>query len=393
MTSRRARNGTSDGRVQGGVIGDRPSRLLIFLKRQRRLMRPVLALLLLAILVAGGIVLLRRSATETDFAPIRARLIQLLPLHIATISVTGRRLTSEDALMQALGTSVGQPIFGFSVKAARDRIDRLPFVDHVVVERHMPDTVVVQLTERSPFAVWQDHGRFTLINRDGAAVADQTMVGPGNEKNAQAFLQLPLVVGDGANVAAGELIDALGQQPVVRDFVVAAVRVGDRRWNLSLKDGTTVMLPEGHDPEALARLARYQGDMRLLERPVISIDMRLPDRMVIHQVPAPDAPKTPDGSGDAPAGSTTATALGDEKPASTTPKSDDHASAAHTSTDRTSPPHSTPAHPHVAAPAPHTPSPQALTPRAPGAIHQTSPGDDQPLPPPAPLAPPDGGQN
>ncbi|GBR14355.1 cell division protein FtsQ [Gluconobacter frateurii NRIC 0228] len=243
------------------------------------------------LLVVGGIGmmgarLLYDAASEERFAPLREKLVAMEPLPIRHVVINGRGMTSEESIYEALGTSLGRPIFGFSVEAARKRIDELPFVDHATVERRMPDTVIINLTERTPVAVWQTHGHFTLINRAGEEVPDQGLTG----KNAQAFLQLPLVVGDGANMAASSVIDALAKQPDVKSRVTALVRVGNRRWNVTLKDGTTVLLPEGEEAAAFARLARYQGTMQLLDRPVVSIDMRLPDRMVIHQTPAPSPP-------------------------------------------------------------------------------------------------------
>lgn len=280
---------------RNGYGNDRPSRARMFWRRQKRLLRPLLLLALLAGAAMGAAAMLHDSESEQHFAPLRARLIQMMPLKIVHIEITGRHLTTEASLLQALGTQPGAPMFGFSVEAARRRIDALPFVDHATVERHLPDTVLIHLVERSPVAVWQSHGTFQLINRAGERVPDQGMTG----KDAEAFTKLPLVVGDGANVAAAELIDAMDAQPVVKSFVVAAVRVGDRRWNLTLRDGTTILLPEGHEPAALARLARYEASDRLLERPVISIDMRLPDRMIIHQAPVPaaaPAPARPEGN-------------------------------------------------------------------------------------------------
>ncbi|AQS88888.1 cell division protein FtsQ [Neoasaia chiangmaiensis NBRC 101099] len=295
-------NWQTERRARGGYTNDRPSRMKMLGRRLRRLWRPLTLLAVLAALTGGAAILLHDAASEQRFAPLRARLIHMMPLQIRAIAISGQHLTTEASLMQALGTSIGSPIFGFSVNAARERIDKLPFVDHASVERHMPDTIVIHLFERSPVAVWQDHGHFVLINRAGDRVPDQGTTG----KNAEAFLQLPLVVGDGANTAAAELIDELDAQPNVKAFVTAAVRVGARRWNLSLRDGTTVLLPEGQEKAALARLARYQSSDHLLERPVISIDMRLPDRMVIHQPPA--APPSPDTSTPSPPDQTGATA-------------------------------------------------------------------------------------
>ena len=265
---------------------DRPSRAKLFWRRQRRLIRPGIVLLVVVGIGVVGARLLYDAASEERFGPLREKLVAMEPLPIRHVIINGRGMTSEEALYDALGTNLGRPIFGFSVEAARKRIDDLPFVDHATVERRMPDTIVINLTERTPIAVWQTHGHFTLINRAGEEVPDQGLTG----KNAQAFLQLPLVVGEGANKAAANVIDALAKQPDVKSRVTALIRVGDRRWNVTLKDGTTVFLPEGEEAAAFARLARYQGSMQLLDRPVVSIDMRLPDRMVIHQVPAPSPP-------------------------------------------------------------------------------------------------------
>lgn len=283
---------------------DRPSRAKLFWRRQRRLVRPAIVFLVVMGIAGAAGRLLYDAASEERFAPLRARLVEMEPLPIRHIVINGRGMTSEASIQEALGTSVGRPIFGFSVEAARQRLDELPFIDHATVERHMPDTVIITLVERTPIAVWQDRGHFMLINRAGEEVSDQGLTG----KNAQAFLQLPLVVGEGANTAAASVIDALNKEPLVKSQVTALIRVGNRRWNATLKDGTTVMLPEGEEAAAFTRLARYQQSMRLLERPVQSIDLRLPDRMVVHQppqaAPPPDGAKPDPSSPSPPADST-----------------------------------------------------------------------------------------
>jgi len=103
------------------------------------------------------------------------------------------------------------------------------------------------------------------------------------------------VVGAGAPGQASALIDALAAEPVVRRQVAAGVRIGQRRWNLTLRSGADVLLPEGAEPQALHRLAQLERDMHLLERPLIDIDMRLPDRLVVRPRPPvpPAAADTP----------------------------------------------------------------------------------------------------
>ncbi|MDN7353869.1 cell division protein FtsQ/DivIB [Acetobacter senegalensis] len=273
---------------------DRPSRLGLFARRQKRLLRPLAGLLVLGALGGAGYLYLQLPGTREQFAPLRDKLLNKAPLRVTSIKIDGAQLTSEDTIRKALGVSVGEPVLNFSVTDARDRLNALPFIDHVVVERHLSGEIDVHITERPPFAVWQHKGHFELIDRQGNKVPDQGMTG----KDAEAFTKLPLVVGDGANEPAAALIDALAQEPDVRSRMVAAVRVSNRRWNLTLKDGATVLLPEGEEVPAIHRLAKLHATTHLLDRPVVLIDMRLPDRLTIREKP-PEAAPQPDSSGKA----------------------------------------------------------------------------------------------
>lgn len=270
---------------------DRPSRLLIFVRQKRRMIPPLLYGMMLLGLAGFGLHVALAMRTEASFAPMRAEIGRAAGLRVTDIVVEGRNMTPEDQLLAALGVSKGEPLLGFSVEAARVRIDQLAFVEHSSIERRLPGTVLVRLAERRPFAVWQNQGRFVLIDRNGEVVVQHGM----NGKDAEAFAELPLVVGAGAPRAATALIDALGTEPMVRKQVVASIRVGQRRWNLTLHSGADVLLPEGAELPALHRLALLETDMHLLERPLVNIDMRLPDRLVVRPRPTPViAPGTPD---------------------------------------------------------------------------------------------------
>ncbi|MBB3173935.1 cell division protein FtsQ [Endobacter medicaginis] len=262
---------------------DRPSRLAILLRRSRRLAGPAAVAGACLVLLGAGSWTIHAFAPGHVLSPLRARLTRTAHLEVAHIVVSGRDMTSQASLDAALGARIGDDIIAFSPRAAQARIDALPFVETASVERRLPDTIVVRLVERTPFAVWQDRGNFVLIDRAGNPVAGQGM----NGKDAEAFARLPLVVGTGAARNAAALLDLLKATPEVNAHVMAAVRVGDRRWNLSLRNGTTVMLPEGEEAPAIARLAKYETTMALLDRPMAAIDLRLADRMVVRPLPTP----------------------------------------------------------------------------------------------------------
>ena len=256
-------------------VQDRPSKRSLLLRRVKRHLRPAAWTACGLVVIAGGFVIVRTAAPGSSIMTLQERLggmTAITGLRVTDVLIEGRANTPEPLLRSAIGVSKGDPILGFSVELARQRIETLTWVEHATVERRLPGTVVVILKERRPFAIWQNQGKFVLIDRVGQVVANQDV--------AQ-FKHLPLVVGVGAPPAAAVLLDALTERPLLAARTEAAVRVGARRWNLRMKNGADVMLPEGHEIAALDRLLQLHQTQSLLDRPLQAIDMRLGDRLVV----------------------------------------------------------------------------------------------------------------
>jgi cell division protein FtsQ len=209
-------------------------------------------------------------------------------LRVGDVLVVGRKETPRDTLLAALAVERGAPILAVDLHAARSRLLALPWVSSASVERLLPDTIVVRITERRPIAIWQRHGQFSLIDAAG-----QVIVGVPRSNLGE----LLLVVGDEAPPHAAALIEMLATQPELAPAVRAAVRVGGRRWNLHLANGVDVRLPEEHPADAWARLADYQRRHGLLDKPIRSLDMRFSDRLIVQ--PRPDPPAEKDAGGNA----------------------------------------------------------------------------------------------
>jgi cell division protein FtsQ len=272
-------------RAPRNSVNDRPGRMKLMLRRQRRRLRPAGWLGFATLILLLG-VMVHSAEPGGALGHLRAMLLNATgfgALKVTRIEVEGRANTPEPLLRAALGVTLGDPILRFSVERAERRIETLSWVAHATVERRLPGTIVVWLQERRPFAIWQDHGKFTLIDRTGQMVTNQ---------NVADFRQLPLVVGPGAPAGAANLIDALNNHPRIQGRVVAAVRVGERRWNLQMKSGMTIKLPEGHEAAALDRLSQLEHQHKLFDRPLAWIDMRLPHELILHPLPAAAAAPT-----------------------------------------------------------------------------------------------------
>jgi cell division protein FtsQ len=155
---------------------------------------------------------------------------------------------------------------------ARRRIAEIPWVADVTVRKIYPNRVVVDLTERQPFALWQDDGRVSVVDRTGAVMSDVILTRHAG---------LPLVVGAGANTRVGEAVDMMNAVSTLRPKIRAAVLVADRRWNLMTVDGVEILLPEEDPKAALARVADLQASKKILDRDVVAVDLRVPDRLFV----------------------------------------------------------------------------------------------------------------
>ncbi|WP_439551469.1 cell division protein FtsQ/DivIB [Falsiroseomonas sp.] len=266
---------------------DRPSRLRLWLKRRRGLMRPAaLGLMATALVLGVGYAVYASDPAGRMRAVVEnvGDLGLAAGLEVTEVVVQGRRNTPQDLISAAIGAQRGDPMLAFSPEEAKARLETIAWVEAAHVERRLPGTILVRLTERTPFAIWQHNSRFAVIDREGRVVATETL---------DAFGPLPLVVGAGADKHAAALYDLLLAHRNVLERTQALVRVGERRWNLRLHNGIDVLLPEGQEAPALNRLSELQARNSLLDRPLAAVDMRLPDRLVLRQNPAPEPPAQP----------------------------------------------------------------------------------------------------
>jgi len=206
-------------------------------------------------------------------------------LSVDEVFVEGRTRTNPGRLLAAVGVARGDPIFGFDPQAAKSRIEALTWVRQVTVERRLPSVIYLRVEERNPIALWQVEGQMAVIDETGAVIAGA---------RPEDFAGLTLVVGPDAPIHTAGLLHLLDSEPELRRRVVAAVRVGGRRWNLRFYGGTDVRLPETGAAEAWAQFARIERQHGVLQRDVDSIDLRQPDRLVVRTAPDEDPPPESD---------------------------------------------------------------------------------------------------
>lgn len=157
------------------------------------------------------------------------------------------------------------------LEAVRQKLLRYGWVADAHVSRRLPDTLLVDIVERRPAAVWQDRGELTLIDGDGVLL---------EPVNPEAIPDLPLVIGPGADRQMTSYHALLAAAPGLAPRVKAATWIGNRRWDLTFDSGETLALPEEGTARALIRFASLDGARPLLGRGWLRFDMRDPAKLV-----------------------------------------------------------------------------------------------------------------
>jgi cell division protein FtsQ len=232
-----------------------------------------------ALVIGAGVALWRSGSVARVGAQLAQRaetFSAAAGFKIGEIAVTGRHAVPAEDIARALNVSHGAPIFSADLVSARARLLEMPWVRSAAVSRILPDKILVEIEERAPVALWQYNRKVSVVDAEGTVLAGGDL---GEWRG------LPMVVGAGAGKNAAALLSLVNAEPGIASAVTSAARIGGRRWDLHMKGGAIIMLPE-KDPElALARLAAAQREHGLLDRNAARIDLRLPGRIVLEPHP------------------------------------------------------------------------------------------------------------
>jgi cell division protein FtsQ len=191
---------------------------------------------------------------------------------IVSVALAGNRHVSREEVLAIAGVTGTTSLVFLDVEETRARLKTNPWIADATVLKLYPGELQIGIKEREPFALWQKDGRVSVIADDGTVLEPYV---------APRLIELPLVVGRGAETRAKQFLALLDRYPAMRDFVRASVFVGERRWNLRLKNGIDVRLPETDVAPALERLVALDQEKNLITRDIVAIDLRLPDRVTV----------------------------------------------------------------------------------------------------------------
>ncbi len=189
---------------------------------------------------------------------------------VKEIEIGGNLYTPVDQIFAALGLDRGRSLIMIDPADARTALAALPWISGAEIRKIYPSKIVITVSERAPFAVWQTGDALSVIESDGSVI--------GGYAADPSLAALPLFVGKGAATEAKAFQETIAKYSEIAPRVRAHIRVGERRWDLRIDNGMTIRLPEDDVEQALSRLVAMQGEHGVLDLDLAAIDLRIAER-------------------------------------------------------------------------------------------------------------------
>jgi cell division protein FtsQ len=195
-----------------------------------------------------------------------------LGLEVRELCVTGRSRTKIQEIFWALKVKKGTIVWDMPLSQQKMALEKLPWVKKATLIRRYPSELRVQIQEKTPLALWQHQGLKHVLDESGHVIPGVVAEGPS-----------PLMVITGQDSPQhfsafyAKLHPFLEKLPKIK----AATYLRSGRWNLYLKGGTLVKLPESQEKNALMTLITLLPSLSKQT----SIDLRFPEAIILDPKP------------------------------------------------------------------------------------------------------------
>ncbi len=223
------------------------------------------------------------SPFMTELSHSAEQALASLGFKLQDVVVQGRIRTNKSHILETLHLEQGKPLFSINLSESKQLLENISWVNAVSIERRLPDTLYIRISEKCPLAIWLNNSKTFLLDKDGSVIET-------NDTNK--YKELIIVTGDEAPKHVGNLVAMLSKYPQIKSRATGAAYLRSNRWDIKLDGKIDLKLPE-KDPEiALTYLLELETKHHLMEREIMTIDMRLPEQLILRLTPEAAEKKT-----------------------------------------------------------------------------------------------------
>lgn len=199
-----------------------------------------------------------------------------LGFRLEDVVVQGRLRTDKDHILKIAELQKGKPLFSICLNDIKSKLEEVQWIKAASVERRLPDTLFIKISEKQPVALWMKASKTFLLDKDGDVI---------EIKDPYKYQELIVMTGEDVPDNVGEFVNLLDKYPEIKSRVTGATHLRTHRWDIQLDGKIDVKLPENDADQALAYLVNLEKEHQLTEKEISTIDMRLPEQLILRLTP------------------------------------------------------------------------------------------------------------
>ena len=189
------------------------------------------------------------------------------------LSIEGASDSLNAEIREVLGLHFPISSFDLDLAELHERVLSLPPVK--IAEAHIKRGGIlhIKVDEKTPSLLMKKENGFTVLSEHGDYIRSL--------HSRENFPDLPVITGEGAEKAAAQATAIFKAIYGNLDQVRGLVFVGQRRWNIVMKSGQVVMLPENDALQTVQKIIILDKTEQILSRQIAVFDFRLPSRITL----------------------------------------------------------------------------------------------------------------
>jgi len=200
--------------------------------------------------------------------------VELSPIFkVVNLSVISEDPNVIEKISSTLALNFPISSLDIDVEVLRLKVELIDLVESASVRLTSNGLVEVDVNIRKPVAIQRLGTRLMLIDARGVKV-DEVL-------SRSQRLDLPLLVGKGAEKCVDEALHLLLEIKDLLSRVRGLVRVGERRWDVILNRSQVILLPEKNPLNAIRKIISLQEGQKILDRNISYLDFRNINRPVL----------------------------------------------------------------------------------------------------------------
>jgi len=218
-----------------------------------------------------------REALQEKFDDVRASVAERPEFQVKLMAIDGASQELNGDIREVLPIDFPLSSFDLDLEKMQAQIEDLDAVQSAKLRIRPGGILQIDVNERVPAVVWRVGDAVELLDATGRRVAAIT--------RRSDRLDLPLIVGHGADTAVHEALQLIAAAEPVEGRLRGLARIGARRWDVVLDRDQRILLPETHPTEALEQVIALDQAQDLLARDLSAIDMRNAHRPTLRMAP------------------------------------------------------------------------------------------------------------